>query len=114
MTPWMFLHVGCVIAFSVQMIILTRDLMYPDHTVSKTFRKKLTVQSFPVVFKICINPGFNKEALNATGYDSIFNYFRGVSRFNDSLLGWAGLTLEGGSFSNVTGKWTVLFHCLLD
>ena len=78
--------------------------MYPDHTVSRIFRRNLTVKDFPVVFKICMKPGFDKEALNETGYDNVFSYFLGVSRHNNSLLGWAGHTAEGGVFSNVTGN----------
>ena len=100
----MVLHVGCTIAFSVQMILLTRALMYPEHTVSRIFRKNLTIQEFPVVFKICIKPGFDKEALKETGYENVFSYFWGISQYNKSLLGWAGHTAEGGVFSNVTGK----------
>ena len=77
----MFLDIGCTIDFSVQMIILTRDL---------------------IVFKICNKPGFKKEALNATGSDGIFKYLRAICRFNDSHLG-----MEGGPFSNMTGKWAL-------
>ena len=104
MNSWMVLHIGCTIAFSVQMVILTHDLMYPDHTVRRIFKKNLTVQDFPVVFKICIKPGFDKKPLKESGYKNVFSYFQGVSQYNNSLLGWAGHTAEGGVFSNVTGN----------
>jgi hypothetical protein len=47
---------------------------------------------FPLIFKICVNPGFNETVVYEAGYDNIGMYFLGRSRFNYSKVGWAGHT----------------------
>ena len=63
----------------------------------------MTIKDFPVVFKICIKPGFNSDGLKYVGYSDIWSYFVGESRYNSSLIGWAGHTKEGTAFSDVAG-----------
>ena len=48
--------------------------------------------TFPIIFKICMKPGFKTTALKEEGYAGISEYFLGQSRFNNSLYGWAGNT----------------------
>ena len=40
------------------------------------------------------------EALLKAGYNSTNSYFSGKSRFNHSVIGWAGHTEDGGIFGN--------------
>ena len=77
--------------------------MEPTQTVTKTVKKNMTDIEFPVVFKICIKPGFNETVLNEVGYSNTWDYFVGKSRYNWSLRGWAGHSVDGGIVSNVTG-----------
>ena len=65
--------------------------------------KNVTIQDFPVVFKICIQPGFAAETLKTVGYSDIHSYFLGESLYNRSLIGWAGHTQEGAAFTDVAG-----------
>ena len=74
----------------------------PDATVPKTTRKGLGEIDFPVVFKICMNPSFNDTELHSVGYDNMYFYFMGKSRFNSSNYGWSGHTEDGGVVSNAS------------
>ena len=46
---------------------------------------------FPINMKICVRPGLDKTSLPQLGYR---DYRFGVSRFNNSLIGWGGHTNE--------------------
>ena len=74
----------------------------PDKTVAKTTKKRLEEIDFPVVFKICVNPSFNETELEGVGYENMYMYFMGQSRFNGSIYGWSGHTDDGGVFSNAS------------
>ena len=101
--PWLVLPAGCTLAFLVQMIVLTQSLLNPSQTISQTKIENVTLENFPVLFRICIKPGFDDEALQDAGYENAFKYFVGQSRYNLTLYGWAGHTEEGGIVTNVTG-----------
>ena len=60
-------------------------------------------EDFPLIFKICVQPAFNKTAIEETGYGHIFKYFQGRSstRFNKSVFGWAGHTEDSGTYGTV-------------
>ena len=74
----------------------------PDKTVPKTTRKGLGDIDFPVVFKFCVSPSFNETELENVGYDNMYYYFLGQSRFNNNSYGWSGHNEEGGVFSNAS------------
>jgi hypothetical protein len=50
----------------------------------------------PVVLKICVAPGFNMTAIKEMGYDNVYRYFEGISKYNKTILGWAGHTNTSG------------------
>jgi hypothetical protein len=102
--PWIVLHAGCTLLFAWQLASLSAGVIWPTHTVTSTVNRNLSDIDFPVLFKICIKPGFNDTALREVGYNNSFDYFLGISKYNRSLLGWAGHTPQGTAFSNVTGR----------
>ena len=59
---------------------------------------------FPLVFKICIKPGFNETELRILGYHNSLDYLFGQSKYNESLFDWAGHTADGKIVSNVSGN----------
>ena len=105
--PWYVIRTSCLTAFSIQIVLLVYSQIEPSQTVTSTTKKAITVGEYPIVFKICIKPGFNESALWEFGYNSVAGYFSGESRFNDSLVGWAGHTADGGVASTVAGKYFV-------
>ena len=101
-------NVGCLIAVIIQISNLAYHQIHPSQTVTSTQRENLSDIDFPVVFKICIKPGFNTTALTEVGYDNAWDYFEGTSRHNSSLVGWAGHKKNGMAFSNVTGQTNIV------
>ena len=63
------------------------------------------MKDFPLLARICIRPGFDILALREAGYNSVDGYFSGNSRFNRSVIGWAGHTQDG----KVVGKVEEIF-----
>ena len=59
---------------------------------------------FPVLFKICIKPGFDTSELHKAGYKSIWSYFTGQSRYDESVYGRAGHGADGSVMASVEGK----------
>jgi hypothetical protein len=91
------------IVFFVQLGSLIYSALCPTELYTTMEKVPLPSGSFPITFKICVTPGFNETALFEAGYDSLRDYNRGLNRFNNSIGGWAGHTLEGGIL-NATGK----------
>ena len=66
------------------------------------------MKDFPLLTRVCIRPGFDMPALWKAGYHSTDGFFSGKSRFNSSVIGWAGHTKDG----EVVGKVEDLFDSL--
>ena len=112
------MHVACFAFFLLQMGLLINSRLHPEETISSTEQKRLSEISFPVVFRICIKPAFNQEALQEAGYLSSWHYFAGLyvvffsflfttsgcSKYSGKTLGWAGHSKDGDVFSSVQGK----------
>ena len=93
--PWIAIHCLCLFYFFIQVSFLAKDRKYPPTTETKIERSHISKIDFPVIFKICIEPGLDGPNLYSTGYENIFNYFAGISRFNGSIKGGAGHTESG-------------------
>ena len=78
--------------------------LHPDETELRVVEKMLVDVEFPALFKLCVKPAFNQTELEAAGYESSWGYFRGRSRYNASIFGWAGHTKDGQIVSEVSGK----------
>ena len=74
----------------VQVLIITLSYLNPDQTVTDTYRYDLVEMDFPVIFKICVVPGFNDSEVKRHGYAGTNDYFYGTSKFNGSIIGWGG------------------------
>ena len=76
----------------------SRGFIYP--TLLNTDASEIDLQDieFPLDIKICAEPGFNETAVEEAGYrwKSPWTYFQGISRFNSSIVGWAGHTKDFG------------------
>ena len=100
---WFFVNSLCVLAVLTQLAFNFRDFLFPRLTNTRVETKSIQDQQFPLIFKICIKPAFNKAALEETGYGygGIFRYFVGRSIFNTSIYGWAGHTNDSGTYGTV-------------
>ena len=90
-------NIACFIAFTVQFGNVFVGNIWPQHTNTHMEEKKLLDIDFPVIFKICVRPGFNSTAFWELGYKRTpWQFFTGRSRFNSSIYGWAGHTNQSG------------------
>ena len=92
---WILVNAICALILTFQLSLVLDTYINP--TVTHTWEKdvKLEDMEFPIVFKICVIPGFNTTALNEVGYDDSWSYFLGKSRFGNTTYGWAGHLLSG-------------------
>ena len=104
-------------AFSYQVgHLFDQRYVNPTNTETKIVESSLQDLHFPVIFKICILPGFDLEELHSAGYDSPRSYFLGQGHFTPADIGWAGHSESGSSIGTVadirdrvsTNPWTVL------
>ena len=102
--PLILLHAGCLITFTVQMIVLAMNQISPSTTISHLEERSLDSIDFPVLFKICIKPAFHTSELYKAGYENIWHYFLGQSRYNKSVFGWGGHTDNGSIIGTAGGK----------
>ena len=101
--PRHYIYVLCFFAFSFQVYHLyDQSYVNPIYTDTQIIKKNIQDIEFPVIFKICIQPGFDKKELKSVGYHSERNYFDGSSHFNSSIKGWAGHKENGNIFGSVT------------
>ena len=82
----------CCLAFTWQAYEIVVSDFHSSQTLTRIEEKKLKDMDFPVIFKICPDPGFNITLLREEGYETRSGYFRGESQFNKSIYGWAGHT----------------------
>ena len=67
-----FALLACVTAFLVQITTLADEMINPAQTVVNTHRLNLSqLETFPLVFKLCIQPGYNQTALWEAGYSEV-------------------------------------------
>ena len=88
---FMFLiNIICALMFLLQFYTMMYNYFNPSHTSSSTHIRNLGDIEFPVLFKLCVKPGFDEERLLEHGYESEFHYFVGQSRFNKTNFGFNG------------------------
>ena len=98
---WKVLNLCCILLFCWQTSGILSEWVHPSKTITRTTKKKLDKIEFPILFKICLNPGLNQTAIQEEGYLFDINYFTGESKFNGSLYGWAGHTNTSEARSTV-------------
>ena len=93
---WRSVNVACILAATIQLACVLKQFLLPKQTNTSLENVDLEEIEFPLVFKICSQPGFNVSAIREAGYghrtskNDVANYFFGQSRFDFSTVGWAG------------------------
>ena len=105
---WKLLNLLAIIAFSWQLYGIIHDWVVPTFKTTEISNANLSDFEFPVVFKVCLKPGFNSTYLKEEGYNGISGYFVGESKFNSSLVGWAGHNNDSGVTGTVQGEFAFL------
>ena len=76
-----FIQLACWICFSVHFGLIARDFFIKEVTSTTTNTETLTLQSFPILVKICIDPAFTEENF---GYNNPQEFISGDMRKNIS------------------------------
>ena len=92
----------CTVVFLWTIITLIIHVVHQKENLTENERVMLSEIEFPLIFKVCMKPGFDDQALNDMGYENNLAYFAGQSRLNSSLFGWAGHRSDGKILSNVS------------
>lgn len=95
-------YIFCFCCVFIHMSLVIEQELHPTEVKTKTEIRPLREMEFPAVFKVCVKPSFNEEEIRNVGYDSVYHYFNGKSKYNSSIHGWAGHTKDGKVFSNVS------------
>ena len=96
-----FFHLAFAIPLAAQLFSLVREAANPTELKTSMSKESLsTFETFPLLGRICVKPGLDVEKLAAFGYANPSSFYMGVSRFNDSVLGWSGHMENGSVFSN--------------
>jgi hypothetical protein len=106
------INLVCLALFTYTMVQLV--ILYIDPTELNTVivKKSLTDMTFPLIFKLCIKPGYDVAVLGESGYEEVYKYFKGeVPTKEDpqnptigssSFVGWSGSDGQGNATGAVT------------
>ena len=100
----------CLFAFIVQVTVLFKEQLNPSRTEIYSGETQLDEIDFPVVFKVCFKNSFNLEKVREAGYENVWNYFKGTSRFDSSVYGWGGHTENEEVGLGVSGKGVCTYY----
>ena len=107
-------NLACFVGFCCQFGSVLHTYLHPTQPIITVTERNLEDSDFPILFKICFDPSFNTSEIEDAGYrdfhgygDFFQDFFSGRSKFNQSLVGWAGHTEEGGVVSNVSGAFSL-------
>ena len=107
------LIIACfTIAFVIHISMIVFYKLNPSYPEVKYYKKDLKEIDFPIVFQICIEEKKNNDTkmkYKDLGYQDLFDFFTGQSRFNKSIFGWAGHSENGSSIASVKG-FTIRFN----
>ena len=89
-----FVYFICSIILLVQIRLISYAYFWPEKMSTVLIKEDLKSIIFPVIFRVCVIPGIDKEMVSKAGYNN-YGYFVGMSRFNSSVLGWTGHSEDG-------------------
>ena len=88
------IHVGYIVYY----------IFNPELPEIRVYKKHLKDINFPISFLICATNYVNHSGpYQEIGYSKISNFFKGISKYNDSIVGWKGHTLDGSIYGTPEG-----------
>ena len=58
--PLLFIRASCFLAFFYQTYVLVNGMIHPTAPLVFTEEKNFSEVEFPLIFKVCVRPGFNE------------------------------------------------------
>ena len=96
------------IVLLIHVLLIGENLLFPGNPNVRIERKDLMDIKFPLAFKLCVssqNDADQFENYEKFGYNSSYDFFRGISMFNESMLGWNGHTRNNSILGSVKGQY---------
>ena len=84
------INVACLVIFIVQALELVIQYRNPEFTTTSVEYTRLDEIEFPILFRVCVNPGFKSDKLSQYGYSDLVGYFHGKNSKGSSVIGWTG------------------------
>ena len=97
-------NVVLLISCTIHVISIINSIFYPKLPTIRVFKRNLTDMEFPLSFKICAEGDKELKLYEELGYDNKKEFIRGRSKYNDSIIGWAGHTRDGSPFATIEGS----------
>ena len=90
-----FIHLGNILY----------NFLNPQQPSIKHYEKKLQDMEFPIIIKLCIESKDERshELYENLGYEDITEFYWGLSRYNSSIFGWNGHTINGTTLGSTEG-----------
>ena len=109
--PYLF-NLCFALAFFVHVAIIGYNNLFPSNLSVKLYKKDLKDIAFPISLKFCVaeREDFHKRYRDL-GYDSVYRFFRGMSKYKTRWLGWSGHSSNGSTLGSVNGTYDNL--CIL-
>ena len=100
------------VVFIVHFSYILYYIAHPELADIKHYKKDLQDVEFPLSFELCVEElADSNKRYNEVGYSDVWTYFYGMSKFNSSIIGWAGHKEDGSTFGSVKGIETFkIFH----
>ena len=100
------IHMLLTLSFIIHIAFIGYDIVYPEIPEIKHYSLNLG-NTFPLSFSVCVetrqiimNDG---KKIYELGYKHEWDFFYGRSRFNSSIIGWAGHAENGSTLRTVEG-----------
>ena len=89
----------------VHVATLVISELNPTLPVSKIYSQQLKALEFPLVIQLCaLKISRENEHFEMYGYANMMNFYKGLSLYNDSLIGWSGFSKNGSTLGSPDGK----------
>ena len=83
-----------VVACGLHVGYIVLSIVNPEFPQVRLYKEQLRNVEFPISFQICVTEFNLSNATNKKyseyGYDGLLEYFKGESRYNSTIVGWAG------------------------
>ena len=98
------LNIVLIISCLVHIGFIGYNILYPELPTIHVYDKDLRNIRFPISFRVCAEEAKPSRNYEKYGYNNQMEYFRGRSRYNKTLIGWAGHTENGSNIGTVEGR----------
>ena len=100
----LIVNITFMLMFVIHITTIGYNLHFPKYPSVHVYKKNIKEMEFPISFKFCVREiNNNSMRYQRIGYKNEHHFYKGVSMFNESILGWNGFTQTNTTFGTVEG-----------